>query len=494
MRADGASSATCEATSRCVVASRPSSKPKLAKIRAPLHTDMTISALSLVRSIHLVSGASCMALFVPRPPGTTKIWGGGQSSSDRFGINLKPFIAVKTRSSVPTKTTSKYRPAFSSAVTANTSKGPATSSTSTSSKITIATQRRARSVGEVVFLMALEGSNASDCQRGAETLQVAEMPRSVNKLTIALVYDGLCTFEFACAAEVFGLPRPDLEPGWYRFETCAMTRRPVIGQFGLRIKPDAGLQRMVDASIVVVPGWRSLEAPVPARLVTALRTAHARGARLVSICSGAFVLAATGLLDGRRATTHWRLAPLLQRMYPAIDVEPNVLYVADDDVMTSAGSAAGLDLCLHLVRRDFGPQSANHVARQLVIAPHREGGQAQFVERPIQKNEDDRLTAVLEEMHRNPNGKRSISQWAARAGMSERTFIRRFKASAGTTPGKWLTVARLDRARELLESSTLSVDRIAQDSGFGDAATLRHHFRARLGTTPTAYRRRFANR
>src|SRR5690606_28215602 len=159
-------------------------------------------------------------------------------------------------------------------------------------------------------------------------------------------------FEFACAAEVFGLPRPEFEPGWYRFETCSITRRPVRGQYGFRMAADGGLERLVEAGTIIIPGWRGLDAPVPERLSEALREAHRRGARLLSICSGAFVLAATGLLDGRRATTHWRYAAGLQARHPAIEVDPDVLYIDEGQVLTSAGSAAGLDLCLHLIRRD----------------------------------------------------------------------------------------------------------------------------------------------
>lgn len=259
----------------------------------------------------------------------------------------------------------------------------------------------------------------------------------------------------------------------------------------MRIKPDADLARMRDADIIVIPGWRDLEAPVPDPLVTALRAAHDRGATLLSICSGAFVLAATGLLDGQRATTHWRYAALLQKLHPRIDVDPAVLYIDNGRVMTSAGSAAGLDLCLHVVRRDYGPEIANHVARRLVIAPHRDGGQAQFVERSVQKRERNTFSDVIERMQREPESERTVAQWAMLAAMSGRTFLRRLKAATGMTPGEYLAAIRIDRARELLESSNLSIDAIALECGFGGAATLRHHFRSRLGITPTAYRNRF---
>jgi AraC family transcriptional activator FtrA len=316
--------------------------------------------------------------------------------------------------------------------------------------------------------------------------------KAPNPLVAALVYDGLCGFEFACAAEVFGLPRPELGPDWYRFETCAAERGALRAQHGLRVTADAGLERLAEAGTIIIPGWKGIDVPVPARVLEALRVAHARGARLLSICSGSFVLAATGLLDGRRATTHWRYADALQRKYPHVTVDPAVLYVDEGQILTSAGSAAGLDLCLHLVRRDHGPDVANQVARRLVIPPHRDGGQAQFVERPVQKREVSALSKVIDTMHRRLATHQSITELAAMAAMSERSFMRRFKEATGMSPADWLVSARVDRARELLESSSLSVDAIAGECGFGSAITLRHHFRRKLGTSPSAYKARFA--
>ncbi|WP_207906782.1 transcriptional regulator FtrA [Luteibacter rhizovicinus] len=313
-----------------------------------------------------------------------------------------------------------------------------------------------------------------------------------NPLVMALVYDGLCNFEFACAAEVFGLPRPELDASWYRFETCATESGPLRAAYGMRIAADHGLSRLPEAGTIIVPGWKGIDVPVPPALIRALRAAHERGARLVSICSGAFVLAATGLLDGRRATTHWRYADALRTRYPAIEVDADVLYVDEGQVMTSAGSAAGLDLCLYLVRRDHGPAIANAVARRLVVPPHREGGQAQFVERPVATRERDAMSSVLDYMQRHAVEPLTIAALASRATMSERTFLRRFRQATGETPGDWLVKARLERARELLETTSLSMDRIAQQSGFGTSMTLRHHFRERLGASPTSYRARFA--
>ena len=318
-----------------------------------------------------------------------------------------------------------------------------------------------------------------------------------NPLVAVLVYDGLCAFEFGCAAEVFGLPRPELQAelrgrAWYRFETCAAQRRPLRGQYGLSLRADAGLDRLAEAGTVIVPGWRGCDEPVPADIADALREAHARGARVLSICSGAFALAAAGLLDGRRATTHWRYAPALRERYPRIDVDAGAIYIDEGRVLTSAGSAAGLDLCLHLVRRDWGARIANHVARRLVIAPHREGGQAQYIERPVQRSERSALAPLLERMRRRLAEPWSVSELARLAAMSERSFLRRFKQATGSSPADWLIQARVERARELLETTDAPLQRIAGDAGFGSAITLRHHFRRKLGIGPRDYRERFA--
>lgn len=300
-------------------------------------------------------------------------------------------------------------------------------------------------------------------------------------------------FEFACATEVFGLSRPELGPSWYRFETCAAKRR-VRGQYGATVKVDAGLDRLAAAGTVVIPGWQGIDVPVPQAITDALRHAHAGGARLLSICSGAAVLAATGLLDGKRVATHWRYAQALARAYPAVQIDADVLYVDEGQLLSSAGSAAGLDLCLHLVRRDHGADVANHVARRLVIPPHREGGQAQFVERPVPVRPRDSLSALMVAMRQRLGDDLGIAELARMAAMSERSLIRHFKAATGTSPGDWLTGVRVDRARELLETSSLPIERIAEATGFGTATTLRHHFRRRLGTSPGAYRSRFADK
>jgi AraC family transcriptional regulator, transcriptional activator FtrA len=322
-------------------------------------------------------------------------------------------------------------------------------------------------------------------------MPIPRNPR-LNPLVVAVTYDGLSLFAFACATEIFGLERPEVGPGWYRFATCSPTGRPVRGEYGIRMAVDGGLELLAKAGTVIIPGWHDIEAPVPPALVRALRSAHQRGARLLSICSGSVVLAATGLLDGRRMTTHWRFAAQVQRRFPLTQVDPHVLYIDDGSLLTSAGSASGLDLCIHLVRRDFGSAVANQVARRLIIPPHREGGQAQFVERPIDRREQGSLSAMLEHLQRNLHEPTTNARLSRQAAMSERTFIRRFRAATGMTPADWLTRARIDRVRELLESTTLPIDEIVARTGLGTPSTLRHHFRRRLGLSPVAYRRQFS--
>jgi AraC family transcriptional regulator, transcriptional activator FtrA len=313
-----------------------------------------------------------------------------------------------------------------------------------------------------------------------------------NKLVAALVYDQLCSFEFGCAVEIFGLPRPEFGENWYRFMTCAAESGPLRAVGGITIQSDAGLDALPNAGTIIIPGWKGAEVPPSDELMQVLAQAHSAGARLLTICSGVFVLAAAGLLDGKRVTTHWRYAEKLQRLYPRLNVDPNVLYVDEGQILTSAGSAAGLDLCLHLVRRDFGAAVANQVARRLVLAPHRNGGQAQFIERPILRERHDRLADVIAAIIARLHEPMSVDSMAELAAMSPRTFMRRFQETTGRTPVEWLTDARVERARELLEHSDLSIEQIAARSGFGTAATLRHHFRRKLQVSPISYRARFA--
>ena len=309
---------------------------------------------------------------------------------------------------------------------------------------------------------------------------------------VALAYDGLCTFEFGCTYEIFGLPRPELDRPWYRFEVCAAEPGPLRAAGSLAVRAPHDLDLIERADTVIVPGWRNPDAPVPDALLDALAGVPERGGRLASICSGVFVLAAAGVLDGRRATTHWRYTAALARRYPQIEVDPDVLYVDEGPVLTSAGSAAGLDLCLHIVRCDHGAAVANNVARRLVLAPHREGGQRQFVEMPVAPAaEAGRLTALLDWLPAHIDEALTVGDLARHAGMSLRTFQRRFRDATGTAPGDWLVRQRVAHARRLAETTDLTVEQIATRSGFGAVETLRHHFRRIVGTTPTSYRRTF---
>ncbi len=311
---------------------------------------------------------------------------------------------------------------------------------------------------------------------------------------VALAYDELCTFEFGCVVELFALPRPELDVRWYEFAVCAAERRPLRAAGGIQVRVRGGLALLDSADTIIIPGWRRPAEPAPAALVARLRAAYARGARLCSICSGAFLLAACGLLDGRRATTHWRYLDALGGRYPALRLERNALYVDEGRILTSAGSAAGLDMLLHLVRRDYGPRVANQVAQRLVMAPHREGGQAQFVPRPVAADERGRLARLLDFIRAHPGERHTLRSLAARAAMSTRTLQREFARATGQAPYQWIVGERLERAKELLEASRLSAAGIAQRVGLGSAESLRHHFRRRLGTTPMQYRRRFARR
>jgi transcriptional regulator GlxA family with amidase domain len=305
---------------------------------------------------------------------------------------------------------------------------------------------------------------------------------------------GVAPFELAVACEVFGIDRSELGVPWYRFKVCAAEPTPLRTSVGFTIDTPYDLDDVIEADTVIVPAWgasRMDHVPPPA-LLEALRTAHARGARILSVCTGAFVLAAGGLLDGRRATTHWMHAGELARRYPAVRVEPGVLYVDEGDLMTSAGTAAGIDLCLHVVRLDLGAEIANAVARRMVVPPHRDGGQAQYVEAPMPTLAgSDRFTATMVWMQEHVDEPMTVEDLAERAAMSPRTFARRFQTTAGTTPLQWVLRQRVLLAQRLLETTDEPVELIAQRCGFGTAAGLRQHFRRTLSTSPQLYRRAF---
>jgi transcriptional regulator GlxA family with amidase domain len=325
------------------------------------------------------------------------------------------------------------------------------------------------------------------------TLQARSRRRRHTVATV--ICHGVAPFEMAVPCEVFGIDRSELGVPWYRHMICAAEDVPIRSSQGFTIDTPHGLDEAVKADTVVVPAWGAAQfdrEPPPA-LLDALHTARRRGARILSVCTGAFILAAAGLLDGRRATTHWMYAETLAARYPEIDVDPDVLYVDDGDVMTSAGTAAGIDLCLHVVRLDFGAEIANAVARRMVVPPHREGGQAQFVEAPMSAGDpgSDRFATTLEYMLEHLDEPLSVEVMADRAAMSPRTFARRFRATTGTTPGQWLVRQRVLLAQRLLETTDDPVELIALRCGFGTAAGLRLHFRRVLDTSPLVYRRTF---
>ena len=327
------------------------------------------------------------------------------------------------------------------------------------------------------------------------------MPENSKKMTnlrharpraVVLAYDGLCTFEFGVAVEIFGLPRPEMGDAWYRFAVAGVDEGELRATGGIRMLADGDLRLLETADLIVVPGWRGMDEPVPEALSQALREAHGRGCRLLSICSGVFVLAASGLLNGRKATTHWRYTEALKTRYPAITVVEDVLYQDEGDILTSAGSAAGIDLCLHVVRRDYGIEAANRVARRLVIPPHRDGSQTQQLSRPVaQLRESQRMGQLFDYLHQHLAVGHTVESLSRRVGMSQRTFLRRFQDATGTTPARWLLNARLQRARDYLENSRLGIDAIAEQTGFGQGATLRHHFRQQYALSPAQYRKQF---
>jgi AraC family transcriptional activator FtrA len=318
-------------------------------------------------------------------------------------------------------------------------------------------------------------------------------PRPRPHRVVVVAYDRVALFELAIAIEVFGLPRPELEIPWYDFAVCSCDRGPLRGT-GVQVLARRGIGILATADTIIVPGWRDPAETPPAPLLRALQRAHARGARVVSICSGVFVLAAAGLLDGRRATTHWRYTDILREQYPAIQVEPDVLYVEQGNVFTSAGSAAGIDLCLHLVRLDHGAEVANQVARRLVVSPHRDGGQAQFVVHPVPEERHGGLGRALEWALAHLAQPLAVQDLAKAAALSPRTLVRRFHTELGSTPHHWLNRQRVLEAQRQLERSGRSIEDVAAAVGFGSAQTLRLHFRRVLGTSPTTYRRRFTTR
>jgi transcriptional regulator GlxA family with amidase domain len=318
---------------------------------------------------------------------------------------------------------------------------------------------------------------------------------TAKSFTVAvLAYDGLALLEFAVACDVFGDRDPATGSPRYEVLVCGARRGEVTVGTGLRLQVPFGLSVLARAGTVVVPPCDDPRG-VPPEVIRALRRAHARGARLISLCTGAAVLAEAGLLDGRRATTHWAESDAMARRFPAVTIDPGVLYVDDGDILTSAGSAASIDLCLHVVRQDLGAAVASRIARELVVPPFRDGGQAQYIETPLPEPADgDLFNETMAWAAGHLDQPMTVEDLARRSAMSRRTFARRFAASTGTTPYQWLSRQRLQRAQQLLETTDLAVDVVAGRSGFQNAGNLRKHFHSVLRTTPQAYRRTFRSR
>lgn len=313
----------------------------------------------------------------------------------------------------------------------------------------------------------------------------------MRRFKVAVVaFDRIRPFHLSVPCAVFGEPA-GAEP-LFEVRVCAAEPGRLRTQIGFGIEATHGLRGLAQADIVVVPSWRDPREPPPAPLLRALQRAHARGALVVGLCLGAWVLAEAGLLDGRRATTHWRWAERLAESYPRVQVDPNVLYIDEGDVLTSAGTAAGIDCCLHVVRRHAGAEAASRIARHLVVPPHRQGSQAQYIEQPVlEEVGDNPLNRTLQWALRHLDEPHSLDSLAERTAMSRRSFTRHFRRQTGTTVGQWLAAQRLALAQRLLETTEQPVERVAEHAGFGNVLSLRQCFRKSLQTTPSTYRREF---
>ncbi len=312
----------------------------------------------------------------------------------------------------------------------------------------------------------------------------------LHKIAVVLMED-VAVFEFGVLAEVFGIDRTEDGVPPFDFRVCSIRPgEPLRTSSHSQVIAPYGLEVIADADLVAVPAT-TVRGEYPEEVLDALRAASARGAQLLTVCSGAFVLGAAGLLDGVRCTTHWRYAADFTARFPDAKLDPDVLFVDDVNIITSAGTAAGIDACLHLVRRELGTAVATSIARRMVVPPQRDGGQRQFVDLPVPETAGKSLQPVLDWMMDNLTVEHTVPALARRAQMSDRTFARRFVAETGTTPHKWLTLQRVLHARTLLEETGLGIEEIATASGFGTAALLRHHFRRVVGVSPQDYRRTF---
>ncbi len=332
----------------------------------------------------------------------------------------------------------------------------------------------------------------TDCGNIPPTMQTRQKTTHGAAHSVAvLISDGLGTFEFGIAVEVFGLARPEFDFPWYDFKVVNTQGMAVRATGGVCITADSGLEALEHVDTIVVPSWRSVVDDDAKEVIKAVQKASQRGARFLSICSGVFLLASAGLLDGKKATSHWRHIPKLKSLYPKIEVEEDTLYVDQGSIICSAGSAAGIDACLHLVRKDFGAKIANDVARRLVAHPHRDGGQAQFIPNPIEKNERHAISESMDWALARITEKVSVKNMAEHAHMSERTFLRRFRDAVGNTPMEWLQRNRVFKAQELLENTQYSMEKVAEKAGYQSSETFRVAFKRLAGVSPGVYRSRF---
>ena len=307
---------------------------------------------------------------------------------------------------------------------------------------------------------------------------------------VTLIFPGIHPFEFGVACEAFGVDRADQGLPVYDFSVASATADPVPTYNGFTITTEHRFGAALDADLVIVSAGDTAE--IPREVADTLAAAHGNGAAVMGLCSGAFAIGEAGLLDGRRCTTHWRHAAALAARFPAAEVDPNVLYVCDGRVYTSAGTAAGLDLCLHLMRNEHGAEVANAVARRMVVPPHRDGGQAQYIDVPVPPAGSEGLAELMDELLQALDAEHTVTSMAARVNMSPRTFARKFAEATGTTPHAWLLRQRVLYARRQLESGHEPIEIVARRAGFGTAALLRHHFQRHTGVAPTAYRRSFS--
>lgn len=310
-------------------------------------------------------------------------------------------------------------------------------------------------------------------------------------LVVAVTYHRLGTFEYGCVTEIFALHRPEMQGNWYRFMSCAIEPGPLHAMGGVRFESPHGLDLLDQADTIVIPGWRDPDECPPAEFLEKLKQAHARGARICTICSGAFVLAWAGLLDGLSATTHWQLTERLKKRFPRITVEPQSLYVDTGQILTSAGSAAGLDMMLYLIAKDHGSRAANLVAKRLIMPPHRLGGQAQFITPPALPQDSGRLGKLIASVRSNLALAHSLDAMADQAAMSKRTLQRQFLEATGLAPHEWLVQERVSAAKQLLESPQPAIGVVGQRTGFGSEESFRRQFRRVAGVSPAHYRKAF---